>query len=66
MGDALRLTETGLLLLALLVGAGAGGGAVVFRWLITSLTHLLTGTADYSDAGHVRQPARPVARRRTS
>ena len=59
LGDALRLSESGLLLLALLVGAGAGGGAVVFRWLITSLTHLLTGSADYSDAGRVPNPHVP-------
>ncbi|MEU7167726.1 chloride channel protein [Streptomyces morookaense] len=38
--------------MALLVGAGAGLGSVAFRWLITTFTHLLSGHADYADAGH--------------
>ena len=42
--------------LALLVGAGAGGGAVGFRDLITFFTRLFTGTRDYSLAGHAPSP----------
>jgi CIC family chloride channel protein len=33
---ALRMSNPGLLVLSLLVGAGAGGGAVAFRWLIAT------------------------------
>ena len=50
--DGLRSTNVGLLVLSLVVGAGAGGGAVVFRWLIKTFTYLLSGHADYSAAGH--------------
>ncbi|MGH3598886.1 MAG: chloride channel protein, partial [Pseudonocardiaceae bacterium] len=45
--------------LALLVGAGAGGGAVLFRYLILWVTELATGRADYSNAGHVPSPHFP-------
>ncbi|MEV6791625.1 chloride channel protein [Streptomyces sp. NPDC051320] len=45
--------------LSLLVGAGAGGGAVVFRWLIKTFTLLLSGHADYSAAGHAANPHLP-------
>lgn len=41
-----------LLALAVLVGLGAGFGAVVFRGMINSLTQLFSGHADYSAAGH--------------
>ncbi len=41
------------------MGAGAGVGAVAFRWLITVATHFFTGTADYSDAGHAAHPWLP-------
>jgi CIC family chloride channel protein len=46
--ELLRASSGGLLVLALLTGAGAAGFAVVFRWLITTFTHLLTGYADYA------------------
>jgi CIC family chloride channel protein len=46
--DWLRGSRGGLLGLALLVGAGAAGAAVVFRWLIESFTLMFTGYADYS------------------
>jgi chloride channel protein, CIC family len=49
---ALRQARTGLLILSLLVGAGAGLGAVAFRWLIKTFTLLLSGHPDYSAAGH--------------
>ncbi|MGN6743688.1 MAG: chloride channel protein, partial [Amnibacterium sp.] len=42
---------------AVLVGAGAGLAAVVFRWLIVGATTLFTGTADY--AGVHGRPANP-------
>ncbi len=35
-----------------MVGAGAGGGAVGFRYLIIGFTRLFTGYADYSGHGH--------------
>jgi CIC family chloride channel protein len=53
---ALRSSNGGGLTLALLVGAGAGGGAIVFRWLIKSFTLLLSGHADYAGLGHVLNP----------
>ncbi|WP_354531435.1 chloride channel protein [Nakamurella sp. UYEF19] len=39
--------------LALLVGAGAGGGAIVFRWLIRVFTLALSGHEDYAGLGPV-------------
>ncbi len=48
----LRDSRGGLVLLSLLIGAGAGGGAVVFRWLITTFTQILSGYSDYSAVGH--------------
>ncbi|MBY8889457.1 chloride channel protein, partial [Streptomyces sp. PTM05] len=47
------------MLLALVVGAGAGLGAVAFRWLIKTFTLLLSGHADYSAAGHAANPHVP-------
>jgi CIC family chloride channel protein len=52
-----RSGRAGLLALALLVGAGAGLGAVVFRWLIVTATRVFTGTSDY--AGTHGHPAHP-------
>lgn len=56
---ATRVSNSGLLVLALLVGAGAGGGAIVFRWLIKTFTLALSGHADYSAAGHAANPHLP-------
>src|SRR5664280_2770384 len=56
---AVRSSNTGLLALALIVGAGAGGGAIVFRWLIKTFTLALSGHADYSAAGHAANPHLP-------
>ena len=56
---ALRTSNGGLLVLAVLVGAGAGFGAVVFRWLIHTFTELFTGYADYAGLGHVPNPNLP-------
>jgi CIC family chloride channel protein len=52
-GDSRRV----LITLAVVVGAGAGLGAVVFRWLISGATQLFTGTPDYS--GTTGHPANP-------
>ena len=50
----------GLLGLALLVGVGAGLGAVVFRYLVEWLTEAFTGYRDYSGLGHVANPNFPA------
>src|SRR4051794_36446379 len=57
--DWLRTSPTGLIALALVVGAGAGVGAIIFRCLIVSFTHLFSGHADYSAAGHAANPLVP-------
>ncbi|HEY3465100.1 MAG TPA: chloride channel protein [Amycolatopsis sp.] len=59
VGRWLRESRTGLVGLAVLVGAGAGLGAIVFRWLITTFTHLFSGQADYADAGRAAHPWLP-------
>jgi hypothetical protein len=43
----MRSSNSGLMLLALLVGPGAGGGAIVIRWLIGTFTLLLSAHVDY-------------------
>ncbi|MGH9076089.1 MAG: chloride channel protein [Acidimicrobiales bacterium] len=55
----LRSSPSGLVPLALAVGAGAGGGAVLFRYLIFWFTELFTGRSDYSSAGHAASPQFP-------
>lgn len=57
--DWLRGSSTGLVPLALVVGAGAGGGAVLFRYLIFWVTELATGRSEYSAAGHLSSPHFP-------
>ena len=49
----LRAGRSGLFLLALLVGAGAGLGAVAFRYLINFVTWLATGHSEFGQAGRV-------------
>ena len=49
----LRAGRGGLFLLALLVGAGAGLGAVAFRYLIYFFTWLATGHSEFGQAGDV-------------
>ncbi|MGN6612604.1 MAG: chloride channel protein [Angustibacter sp.] len=41
------------------MGAAAGVGAIVFRWLIVAFTRVLSGHADYSAAGHAAHPGLP-------
>ena len=50
--DWVRGSPTGLIALALLVGGGAGLGAVAFRYLILVFTHAFSGYSDYSGQGH--------------
>ncbi len=45
--------------LALLTGAGAGVGAIAFRYMILGVTYLFSGHRDYSAAGHVANPLLP-------
>jgi chloride channel protein, CIC family len=49
----LRAGRSGMFLLALLVGAGAGLGAVAFRYLIYFFTWLATGHDEFGQAGYV-------------
>lgn len=50
--DWWRGSPSGLVALALLIGGGAGAGAVAFRYLILGFTLLFTGHRDYGGAGH--------------
>ncbi|WP_433714065.1 chloride channel protein [Nocardia sp. CA-084685] len=54
-----RESRGGLVLLALVIGAGSGLGGIVFRWLITTFTRILSGHDDYSAAGHAANPLVP-------
>ena len=47
-----RSENSALIILAVVIGALAGVGAVAFRWLIIGATHIFSGHADYSDVGH--------------
>jgi CIC family chloride channel protein len=58
--DWLRGSAAGLVVLALLVGVGAGLGAIVFRYLIGWFTFAFSGQSDYASAGgapHALLPA---------
>ena len=57
--DWLRGTSGGTIAIALVVGAGGGAGAIVFRDLIRWFTLLFTGHGDYSDVGHAINPNVP-------
>jgi CIC family chloride channel protein len=52
----IRTSLAGLGVLAIVTGAGAGLGAIVFRSLIWWFTALLSGHPDYSAAGHTPNP----------
>ena len=49
----LRAGRSGMFLLALLVGVGAGLGAVAFRYLIYFFTWLATGHSEFGQGGYV-------------
>ncbi len=49
----------GLTALALVTGAGAGLGAVAFRYMILGFTHLFTGHGEYGAAGRTVNPHLP-------
>ncbi len=51
--------QGGLIVLSLVVGVGAGLGAVAFRYMILGVTYLFTGHNDYSAAGHALNPLAP-------
>ncbi len=57
--DWLRSAPGGIVVIALVVGAGGGSGAVLFRELIRWFTLLFTGHNDYSAAGHALNPNVP-------
>ncbi|WP_414710917.1 chloride channel protein [Pseudonocardia sp.] len=57
--EMLRTSRAEMIVLALAVGAGVGVGAIVFRWLISVGTRVLSGHADYSEAGHAPNPHVP-------
>ena len=52
LGRWVEFRPGGLVMLALLVGTGAGAGAVLFRYLILGFTEVFTGHRDYSAAPH--------------
>ena len=53
--------EGGMLaVLALLVGVGAGVGAIGFRYMVLGLTELFSGQSDPSDLGHFSNPHVPL------
>ncbi|HTT59523.1 MAG TPA: chloride channel protein [Acidimicrobiales bacterium] len=49
----LRGSRLGLIVMSLVVGAGAGVGAVGFRWLIFAVTWLATGHEQFGQQGRV-------------
>jgi CIC family chloride channel protein len=53
----MRTSKGGLLAMALLVGAGAAGFAVLFRWLIKVFTLALAGHPDYAAVPGASHPA---------
>jgi len=52
-GGWLRGSRLGLVVMSLLVGAGAGLGAVGFRWMIFGFTWLATGYEQFGQQGRV-------------
>ena len=56
----LRSRRLGLLSLSVLVGVGAGLGAVAFRYMIQALTRAFSGFQDYAGHGHAANPHLPA------
>ena len=52
-------SSRGLTALSVVVGVGAGLGAVAFRYMILGFTELLTGHRSYGAAGHADNPLVP-------
>ena len=55
----LRASQLGMVVMALVVGVGAGFGAVGFRWLIYAFTWLATGSEQFGQQGRVPSPHLP-------
>ena len=55
----LRTSPTALVALALITGAGAGLGAIAFRYLILWFTLAFTGYSDYGGMGHAAHKLLP-------
>ncbi|WP_066517606.1 chloride channel protein [Curtobacterium ammoniigenes] len=53
VGRFARQSRIGLLALAVVVGVGGGLGAVVFRYLVSGITWLFTGKAEFGQDGWV-------------
>ncbi|MGH9122458.1 MAG: chloride channel protein, partial [Acidimicrobiales bacterium] len=49
----LRTSRLGMVVMAVVIGAGAGLGAVGFRWLIFGATWLATGHEQFGQMGRV-------------
>ncbi|MFJ3895600.1 chloride channel protein [Streptomyces sp. NPDC090083] len=47
------------MVLAVVIGGGAGAGSVVFRWCITTFTHLFSGHTDYAASPGASNPHVP-------
>ncbi len=52
-------SRLGLVVMALVVGAGAGLGAAVFRWMVFGATWLVTGHDQFGQQGHAASPHLP-------
>src|ERR1051325_5424916 len=57
--DWVRGGAAGLVVLALVIGTGAGLGAIAFRYLIEWFTLVFSGARDYSAMGHAPHPWLP-------
>ncbi len=62
-GVRLRASQSGLVGIAVVIGAGAAGFAVLFRWLIREFTLLLSGHEDYAAVPGASNPHLPWAGR---
>jgi CIC family chloride channel protein len=56
---SVRSRRLGLVTLSVVIGVGAGLGAVVFRYMIQGGTRVLTGFNDYAGHGHASNPDFP-------